>query len=204
MKYSLGLLVALLFMACSFEYPSASGEESTLPDIVMERLEYMRVRKGTPQARFKAERAERYNGRSLMMLSEIEFEQFNHLGETDTEGTAGEAEVELQSGNIRLRGGVNVRVESEDMNLETGTLDWSDSEKLMKGGDTEVVVITRTDGTEFRGIALTVNTRNRHWDFASGGEGIYQQEDDEPEDDGVEVPDFMDVDDSWIEVEDEE
>jgi LPS export ABC transporter protein LptC len=169
---------------CSFDYGTEAPEESTLPDIVMEDLDYVRVRAGSPQARFTAERAERYDKRRIMELFMIQFEQYNSAtGELDAKGTAGGAEIELANGNVTLINGIDLSVESEEIMMETDWLAWNDGERTLNGREDAAVVIKQTGGTDFRGTGLSANVQSRQWEFAGGAEGAFEQ-DDEEEDDG--------------------
>jgi hypothetical protein len=47
----------------------------------MENVEYVRVRSADPQARFQAERLERYEERRIIQLRNFSFEQFGNRGE---------------------------------------------------------------------------------------------------------------------------
>ena len=138
------LLIAALVLGggCTFDYGNQEEEESTLPDIVMEDLDYVRVRSGSVQARFKAERAERYDRRRTMELAGVHFEQYNlATGELDAKGTAGKAEVELANNNITLENGIDLSVESEEITLETEWLAWDDKKRELKGKEDGAVVI---------------------------------------------------------------
>jgi LPS export ABC transporter protein LptC len=176
------LLIAALTLGCSFDYGNQESEESTLPDIVMENLDYVRVRSGSPLARFTAVRAERYDRRRVMELSGVHFEQYNQAtGELDAKGTAGGAEVELANGNVTLRDGIDLLVESEDVTLETEWLTWDDGRRVLKGREDRAVTITRSGGTDFRGIGMSADVRSRQWEFANGAEGAFEQDEDEEE-----------------------
>jgi LPS export ABC transporter protein LptC len=179
----IGFLFAFAVLGCSFDYGNQETEESTLPDIIMEHLDYVRVRAGSPQARFIAERAERYDKRRLMEMSVIQFEQYNvATGELDAKGIAGGAEVELANGNVTLKDGIDLSVESEELTLETDWLAWNDGERTLKGREDAAVVIKQTGGTDFRGTGLSANVRSRQWEFSGGAEGYFEQDDEE--DDG--------------------
>jgi LPS export ABC transporter protein LptC len=180
---TMSLLAALVLGGgCSFDYGTQEPEESILPDIVMEDLDYVRVRAGSPQARFTAERAERYEKRRTMELSVIQFEQYNlATGELDATGWAGEAEVELSNGNVTLKNGINLSVESEEMTLETGWLAWNDGERTLKGGEDAPVMIKQEGGTNFSGTGLSADVRSRKWEFSGGAEGAFEQDDEEGE-----------------------
>ncbi|GHT66956.1 hypothetical protein FACS1894110_11550 [Spirochaetia bacterium] len=183
-QFLITLSVFLIISACSFDYGDTSSVESDIPDIVMGDVEYVRVRGGDPQVRFRAELAERYENRQVMELRNFSFEQFDHHGaEVNAMGHAGTAHVELESGNVNLRDGVSIAVDSEDMTIETGKLDWQDKERILSGGTEDEVKILRENGTSFNGRGFTANTRNRTWEFAGevGGTYIHDDEDSDAE-----------------------
>ncbi|GHV87263.1 hypothetical protein AGMMS50255_5590 [Spirochaetia bacterium] len=179
-KALIALSVFLIISACSFDYGEISDENSGLPDIVMTDVEYVRVRGGDPQVRFRAELAERYEDRQVMDLLNFSFEQFDHHGEeVNAVGHAGTAHVELDSGNINLRDGVSIAVDSEDMTIETGRLDWMDKERILAGDAGDEVRILRENGTSFNGTGFTANARNRTWEFTGGVGGTYIHDDED-------------------------
>jgi LPS export ABC transporter protein LptC len=175
----------LLFpAACTFDY-GESGEEEAGPDIVMRQVEYVRVRDGDPQVRFAAEEAERWENRQVMELSAFSFEQFEKKGTAvNSRGSAGNAHVALESGDIDMTGGVRMEVESEDFTIETATLSWQDEERQLSGGADDTVDIQRSDGTFFQGRGFSSDVRKRTWNFSGNVAGSYVHEDDEEGEDG--------------------
>jgi LPS export ABC transporter protein LptC len=176
------LLALLFFLGCSFDYGTAPAEDTNLPDIIMNEVEYVRVRSADPVVRFQAQRAERYEKRQLMELRDFSFEQFeSHGEEINAAGRAGTASVELDSGNIRLEDRVSLTVDSEDITIETEKLSWRDRERVLSGDEAGAVNILRENGTSFTGWGFTANARNRTWEFAGGVEGSYTHDDDDEE-----------------------
>lgn len=183
-----GLAALGVFCGCSFEYGELIGGD-TGPDIIMRDVEYVRVRGGNPQVRFRAEEAERWEKQQTMNLNEFSFEQFEHPGEeVGARGIAGNAYVELETGNIDMTGGVRLEVESEDFIIETATLSWDDSSRRLSAGEKEIVDIQRTDGTFFQGRGFSADVRKRTWNFSGNVEGSYVHEDTE-DDAEAEQPD---------------
>jgi LPS export ABC transporter protein LptC len=181
-RFKPAVFLALLFAlaACTFDYGMQELTESGLPDIVMEDVEYVRVRSADPVARFQAKRVERYEQRRLMELQNLTFEQFgSHGEEINAFGSAGLASVEIDSGNIRLSGGVRVEVESEDLSIETNQLEWKDKERLLSAGEFEQVSIYQSNGTGFTGVGFHADIRRRSWEFSGGVNGAYVFEDEE-------------------------
>ncbi|MDR2135030.1 MAG: LPS export ABC transporter periplasmic protein LptC [Treponema sp.] len=176
-----GLFLACsLVLGCSFDYGSSGSEDLGLPDMEMDDVEYVRVRDGEPQVRFRAERAERYEEEQLMELRNFSFEQFTDHGEkVDSSGKASAARVELDSGNIGISGGVSLSVDSENITIETETISWQDKERQLNAGPEETVKIFRDDGTSFQGRGFRANTRSRLWEFSGPIGGVYVHEDDE-------------------------
>jgi LPS export ABC transporter protein LptC len=174
------LLALLLFLGCSFDYGNTPVEDTNQPDIVMENVEYVRVRSADPVVRFQARRAERYEKRQFMELQDFSFEQFESHGEdVNASGRAGTASVELDSGNIRLGDGVSIAVDSEDITIETEMLSWQDKERLLTGEEEGAVNILQGNGASFTGWGFSANVRRRTWEFSGGVEGTYIHEDEE-------------------------
>ena len=171
------LAAVLVFSACSFDYGNAETKNEK-PDIVMRDVQYVRVRGGDPLVRFEAEYAERYEEKKLMILETFSFEQFENQNEINAAGKAGEASVELDSGNIKLTGGVHISVESEDVIIETSALNWHDREKQLSGNSGDAVEIFRSDGTGFTGRGFSASVRDRTWVFSGGANGVYVDADD--------------------------
>jgi len=173
-------IISFGIFACSFDYGEGSSDNDNQPDIIMEEVEYVRVRNGDPIVRFTAERAERYERRQTMEIKNFSFEQFESKSdEVNAIGRAGTASVELDSGNIRMEDGVRLEVDSEDITIETQRLDWRDEEKELSAGEYERVTMYRSDGTNFWGQGFSANTRTRTWGFSSGIEGTYFWEDED-------------------------
>ena len=192
--------VILLLAACSFDYSAGKESERNKPDIIMENIEYVRVRGGDPLVRFQAEYAERWEDRQIMEFRKFVFEQMEDRGETiNAEGRAGAAVVQTGSGDISLSDGVRIDIKSDDIIIRTAGLEWIDKEKHLLGRDTDLVEIERTDGTSFLGWGFSADARNRTWAFSGNVEGSYVEKDDEDEeDDDAEEPREKRVRIEWI------
>ena len=173
-------LFSVLCFACSFDYGIPVGTDSDQPDIVMDNVEYVRVRDADPQARLQAERVERYEERRLMELRNFSFEQFGSGGEeVNAYGRAGSASYEIDSGDMRLGGGVRIEVDSEDIIIETNWLEWRDKPRTLTGREDDEVQVFQENGTVFTGIGFRADARERTWEFTGSVSGTYIFEDDE-------------------------
>ncbi|MCL2174822.1 MAG: LPS export ABC transporter periplasmic protein LptC [Treponema sp.] len=173
----------LLLAGCTFDYGDSSSSENTLPDLVMKNVDYIRVRSADPIARFQAELAERYEKQGLMKLQNFSFEQYGDRGiDVNASGHGGNAEVEIESGDIQMTNGVKLEVESEDIILEANSLAWKDEQRIFSTGVEEEVIISRKNGTRFIGIGLSADARRRTYDFSGLVTGTFIQDDDEEED----------------------
>ena len=192
------LIFSLLFASCSFDYSDQTGSNKDQPDIIMENVEYVRVRSADPQARLLAERLERYEERRIIELRNFSFEQFgNHGEEVNASGRAGSASFEIDSGDIRMGNGVRIDVDSEDLAIETMSLEWKDKERTLDGGNENEVNIFQENGTAFTGIGFHADARWRIWEFAGDVSGTYIYDDDDDndeeeiniEEEAAEIPD---------------
>jgi LPS export ABC transporter protein LptC len=172
----------LVLASCSFEYGIQETDKNQ-PDIVMENVEYVRVRSADPQARFQAERLERYEARRVIELRNFSFEQFGNRGEEiNAYGRAGSASIEMDSLDMRLDNEVRIDVDSEDIAIETRWLEWKDASRTLTSGATDEVNIYQDKGTSFTGTGFQADARRRTWEFAGNVSGTYVHEDDEEED----------------------
>jgi len=181
-------VIILLFTSCTFDYGESTSERET-PDLVMENVEYVRVRSSDPIARFMAERAERYEKQGVMILKNFSFEQYGEKGEEiNAVGKAGYASVDIESGDVSMDDGVRIEVESEDIILETKQLHWKDEPRILTSGRDEDVNIYQESGTHFTGLGLRAETRNRTWEFTGNVFGIFIPAEEEEEEDSEHTP----------------
>lgn len=175
-------IVCSLFIACSFDYGNQENADKDQPDIIMENVEYVRVRSADLQARLQAERVERYEERRLMELRNFSFEQFGSRGEDiNAFGRAGSASFEIDSGDIRMGDGVRIDVESEDIAIETTMLQWRDGPRTLSGMPLDEVHVYQENGTVFSGTGFHADARRRTWEFSGSVGGSYIHEDKEEE-----------------------
>jgi len=180
---ALCILFFLITLSCTFDYGETEDSQRELPDLVMLNVEYIRVKSADPIARVQAERAERYEKQGVMKLENFTFEQLGDKGqEVNTQGGAGNALLEIKSGDITMTNGVRIAVESEDIILATEKLDWKDETHILSTGTEDKVDIFRENGTHFIGTGLTANARTRSFEFSGGVGGNYVQDDEEEQD----------------------
>ncbi|MCL2197235.1 MAG: LPS export ABC transporter periplasmic protein LptC [Treponema sp.] len=180
----LTILVSILFLleSCTFDYGDSASSDSNMPDLIMENVDYVRVRAADPIARFQAERAERYEKQGLMKLQNFSFEQYGERGkEVNASGQGGRAEAVIESGDISMTNGVRLEVGSEDIIIETENLDWKDEPRMFYTGPQDKVTIYRENGTVFNGVGLTADTRRRTFEFTGYVTGTYIHDDLEEE-----------------------
>ncbi|MCL2245045.1 MAG: LPS export ABC transporter periplasmic protein LptC [Treponema sp.] len=172
------LALFILLAGCTFDYGEDISSGDSIPDLVMDNVEYVRVRSSDPIARFSAERAERYENLNLMKLINFTFEQYGEDGEeVNAYGSAGRASVDIETSNIIMDNGIRVEVESEDIIIVTEQLEWKDEERLLYTKEDSKVNILQNNGTNFIGIGLRADARKRTWAFYGEVSGTYIYDD---------------------------
>jgi hypothetical protein len=122
-----------------------------------------------------------------MRLRNFTFEQYESRGEEiNAVGNAGNASIDLESGDVKMDMGVRLEVISEDIIIETWQLEWNDEQRLLFTGEEDTVNISQENGTSFTGIGLRADARRRTWEFLGAVSGTYIFEDDEEESDRIE------------------
>jgi len=168
--------------SCTFNYGESEESGEEMPDLVMENVNYVRVRSADPIARFQAERAERYERQGLMKLQNFTFEQYGgHGEEVNAIGRAANASVDINTSDIFMDNGVRIEVSSEDIIIETKQIEWKDEPKTVSTGENDEVIILQDNGTRFTGTGLFADARRRTWEFKGEVGGSYYQEDEEEE-----------------------
>lgn len=179
LKIVISFLGASLFIACSFDYGDQTGNDDSKPDIIMNKVQYVRMENGNPSVRFTAETVERYEKRHTMELETFSFEQFDKQdGSISLTGNAGTATVELDSGDVQMGKGISIDVQSEEATISTNSVAWKDKERFLSSGANETVRIQKHDGTNVTGKGFSARVRDRVWSFTDGVQGIYNQNDD--------------------------
>ena len=183
-------LCSLLFAAsCTFDYGESEISGIEIPDLIMENVTYVRIRAGSPQARFTAERAERFESRGAMHLFNFSFEQYGDRGEeVNASGRAGFASVNINTTDIVMSNGVTIEVDIEDIIIETDQLEWLDASRLLFTRPDSEVNILQPNGTNFTGIGLRVEARRRSWEFLGNVSGTFIHDGDEDEEEQIVTP----------------
>jgi LPS export ABC transporter protein LptC len=173
-------MIIFLFTACTFDYGQTGDGDRDTPDLIMENVEYVRIRSADPVARFTAERAERFEKKGIMRLTNFSFEQYGEKGEEiNAFGKAGFASIDIETGDVSMDNGVWIEVESENIIMETKQLDWRDEPRTLSTNPGNEVHIYQESGTSFTGIGLHVDARNRIYEFLGNVSGIFIPTDDE-------------------------
>jgi len=169
--------IVLLAGSCTFDYGGGGTPGEDMPDLIMIDVEYVRVRSADPIAWFHADLAERYEKQGIMKLQNIVFEHYNEYGEeVSVYGKAGNAVVDIDSGDIFMNNGVRIEIMSEEITLDTYQLEWKDEQRYLSAGETNEVYIYREDGGSITGIGFSADARRRTWEFSNRIRGTYINE----------------------------
>ncbi|MDR0404036.1 MAG: LPS export ABC transporter periplasmic protein LptC [Treponema sp.] len=188
-KPSVSAWIAVLFIlpaACSFDYDAAAEDSENIPDVIMKDVEYVRMENALPQVRIRSKEARRYETKHTMEIDSFSFEQYNPeapeagvIPNINVRGSGGSANIETDTRNLTMGGGVSIEVESEDISLQTESLSWENAGRVFVAPGE--VVVTRSDGTRLSGRNLSADTRRRGWRFEEAVSGDIAEEDEDAE-----------------------
>jgi LPS export ABC transporter protein LptC len=175
--------IAVLCASCTFNYEDVAVGDSNLPDISMSELKYTRMKNGELFVDLQAAESDSYDSRHLMVLRDYSFQQYDSAkGEVDAEGNGGVAEIELDTLNVHMNKGIVISVRTEDIVLQTESLDYNDTEKFLQSGEDDIVMIERTSGTEIKGKGFLADVRKHSFGFEKGSSGVWVEEEETDED----------------------
>jgi len=175
------IVPVFLTAACSFNYDTVS-ENSEDPDLIMRYAEYVRIENGNPVFKVNADEVRRYETKHSMELDNFSFDQYNSapedhekIPEINVRGSAGKAQIETDTNNFIMSGGISLEVKSEDVILKTGDISWRDKERMLNAPGK--LSITRSNGTTLEGVGFSVDTRKKSWEFESNVKGSIVDDD---------------------------
>ncbi|WP_304226075.1 LPS export ABC transporter periplasmic protein LptC [Gracilinema caldarium] len=176
---NLVLFVTILIVssACSFDYSSVSETESERPDLVMQDVDYVRVKDGKITLHMQADQVDRFEQKRLLQVQNIRFEQFSKENSSpEAVGSAGYAQFWTATSDASFAEGVRITVNSEDLSVEASTLQWNNGQKKLFGPQNDQVLLKRKDGSILSGKGFSADGRSRSWTFAGPVSGTYQEE----------------------------
>lgn len=170
-----GFCLLFFCAACSFNYDLPPENPELEPDVVMKNVEYVRVRGGSPSVRMLSAEVRRFEPVHIMELDALIFEQYNAsvspelLPDVNILGNAGAARIQTDTGNLTMDGGVSIKINSEDLSINTQSIEWKDKERLLSAPGR--IEISRGDGTKLSGESFSADARRRSWEFLGNVEG---------------------------------
>ena len=179
-KQVLAIVSAALVLsgACSFDYGALSEESlDALPDLVMNEVEYVRVRDGEAVVRLQARSVERYERARRMVVISPRFEQYSDGGAEGAFGSSATAVVYLETGDVDMAGGVSLSIPEEDLVIETEKLSWRDEDRMLRGAADGQVLVKKTDGSYISGGGFVADARSKSWELTGSVSGIFVEED---------------------------
>ncbi len=176
-NFILPVAILLVAPACSFDYSSVSESKSEGPDLVMQDVDYVRVRDGKIALHMQADQIDRFEKKRLLQVQNIRFEQFSKENSSpEAVGSAGYAQFWTATSDASFAEGVRITVSSENLSVESSTLQWNNDQKKLFGPQNDQVLLKRKDGSILSGKGFSADGRSKSWTFAGPVSGVYQEE----------------------------
>lgn len=176
----------VLSLSCSFDYGALSEETpGAVPDVVMNDVEYVRVRDGEPVVRLQARSVERYESERRMVIDSPRFEQYSDGGAEGAFGGSSTAVVYLESGDVDLSGDVSLSIPDEELVIAAEALSWRDEERKLRGAADKPVLVKKTDGSYLSGVGFEADARSKSWELTGSVTGVLVEEEENVPAEGV-------------------
>jgi LPS export ABC transporter protein LptC len=174
---------AAILLAASCEMPSDAippGAED-LPSTILWNFQHTIVKKGLPQFRIVADRAENYDDKRMTKLFDVGFVEYDEKSNALTAGSSDTAVMYTDTENVELDGVIDCRSNRDGLEIQARYLYWDNQKKLLRSRTELQVTIKKDDGSSIRGSGFQADGRSRDYGFSSDVTGYYAPP---PEDSG--------------------
>lgn len=171
------LAAAFLVSACSFDYGQALAEDlaERTPNAVFTGFTHTVVQDNRPILRIEAARAEIFDRKSLVRLSDVSFTEMRD-GRVLAYGSADGASLRTDTEDAEFFGSVSLRSEEEGVSIRTAYLSWNASDRVLSGPEDGETGIERDDGSFLRGSGFRADARRKGISFSGKSEGLLVRE----------------------------
>ncbi len=180
MKPILGVLCSLLFLSCSFDYEEvqlAENLDSEIADIEMFDTTIHFVRGTTLRIHLSEVRI--FSQKDVYNLYDLEFQELDKKKEVRMEGSADKASIRTDNNDVTLEGNIQVRSNTDNVDLQTNFIQWKDKEKIIQGSESDLLSLKRDDGSKIEGYGFEGDAESRSFTLHSGilGELVVEESD---------------------------
>ncbi len=169
MKPILGVLCSLLFLSCSFNYEEvqlAENLDSEIADIEMFDTTIHFVRGTTLRIHLSEVRI--FSQKDIYNLYDLEFQELDKKKEVRMEGRADKASIRTDNNDVTLEGDIQVRSNTDNVELQTNFIQWKDKEKIIQGSESDLLSLKRDDGSKIEGYGFEGDAESRSFTLHSG------------------------------------
>lgn len=165
----------LLFSSCSLAEESSTLAQDELPEAVF--YNYQRKDFDETGLSFiaRAERAEYFKEKRLLVIHSLSFEDIGEDGRTVTaSGEAEEAYYYEDTGDAEVKGMVRIRSLEENASFETDRLKYFAATESLEGGPEDPVLVRVGEKLFLQGRGFFADVREKTFAFRGGVEGMIQ------------------------------
>jgi LPS export ABC transporter protein LptC len=167
---------AVLLGGCSLDYNPARLEEeiaAEVPDTVLTDFRHTIMSGDKVWVVLEARRAESYEKRKEVVLTEVRFREYDAEGELVSEALADRAVFHTDSENASADGAITIRSPREKASLSADSLVWTREGRILEADPQASVRLDKEDGSYVEGRGFRADFRRRRVEFAGRAQGRY-------------------------------
>lgn len=170
--------IFLFFSACSLDkQENYADSREARPDAVFVGFSRDEIENGVVVFSARAERAEYFKDRGLLVVSHVVFEdRGSEGGEPKARGEADRAMYYEGSGDAEFSGHVRISSFAEDFSFETNALKYFSATQTLEGAPDDVVAVRVGQKLFVRGSGFFADIREKVFVFRNGVEGSLSRE----------------------------
>lgn len=158
-------LVFLLFVCVSCSKATTQSVplgEQELPDMILEEAQYTLGKPNEDALLMEASKIEIYKSSKGTIMENVKFQQASQDG---FEGSCASAQIDENSNHAILSGSVEIRRESDNLQIYAQSIEWDNDEKTLQ--TTGTVLVVYEDGTEIEAQGFFANLDENNFEFGS-------------------------------------
>jgi LPS export ABC transporter protein LptC len=173
---------ALLLGGCSLDYNPARLEEeiaAEVPDTVLTDFRHTIMSGDQAWVVLEAQRAESYEKRKEIVLTQVRFREYDAKGELVSEALADRAVFHTDSENASADGSITIRSPKEKASLSADSFVWTRQGRTLEADPQASVRLDKEDGSYVEGRGFRADFRRRRVEFTRRAQGRYVWEENE-------------------------
>lgn len=171
--------MALFLFSCRLntdEYIFVDKLEQGVPNIIFFNIHLENRTDEKLTEEIEAEKFQVYSSEDIVEAFKSRFTLFGQKGEPRLKGEAGYTRYNRSSEDMEIRDGAKLYFHGDETSITAEDLFWKNKNKLLGSKEGNVIEMTKSDGSVFKGRGFSADFRSKTIQYTGGAEGVIARE----------------------------